>query len=104
MANGAAGGKRQEENIDGARQMQVHAKKAQAILGCAGGLGQRFAMVVGRRIAGISHAGRGGGRIGKGCSMQGEKGEEQHGEDYSAEIEEIHALEFTVTGGPCQEE
>ena len=76
MANGAAGRKRQEENIGGTGQVQVHAKRAQAILGCAGGLGQRFSMVVGRKTAGVSPTGRGGGRIGKGCSMQGDKGQE----------------------------
>jgi len=76
MANGAAGGKRQEENIGGARQVQVQAEKAQTILGCAGGLGQRFAIITGRKTAGIPHAGRGDGRIGNGCSMQGDKGQE----------------------------
>ena len=103
MANGAARRKRQEENIGGAGQVQVHAEKAQAILGCAGGLGQRFALGIGRKTAGISHAGRGGGCIGKGCSMQGDKGQEQKNEGRGSEIEMDHAWKFTVACRPCQE-
>jgi len=103
MANGAAGRKRQEENIGGAGQVQVQAEKAQAILGCAGGLGQRFAIITGRKTAGIPHAGRGDGRSGNGCSMQGDKGQEYKNEGRGSEIEMDHAWKFTVACRPCQE-
>lgn len=95
MTNGSGGGKWQEENLGKAGQVQVQAEEARAIRGCAGGLGQLFVMA-GRKTAGISRAGRGEARVSEGCSAQGEKGEEQNSEGYGAEIEGIHALQFTV--------
>ena len=95
MQNGAGGGRWQEGNIGRAGQVQIQAEETGTILGCAGGLGQFFAMV-GRKTAGVSRAGRGEGCVGECCPAYGEKNEEQNSQGKGSEIEGAHALQCTV--------
>lgn len=68
MTHGTGGAKWQEGNIGEAGQVQIQAEEARAIRGCAGGLGQLFALA-GRKTTGFSSAGRGEGRVSEGGSV-----------------------------------